>query len=300
MRNVCKKGGNQVWLWVCFEEVFLHWRSQIWRPKKKWTKNEGVLPSSSAFNRTTKLAVGFFEWEGGWIATSERLCFSVFLSLLHLHKHSFDLNGMENGEWEIHFRAAKRTWEREKNGKKEEREREREKSERKTENKKGKKSRSSKFSFGESFIPFRWCLKKKFFGKKIFWSQMTNRSFPLRRQMQRFTSFMTRKRFGRNHWNVFQFYDKKKKSHFRTDGIEWTILLLSTKKSLKYLFDEAVFHTQTLIRLDWTALVYDIISIYDIFHEWPFCQNGFKPSKKTDLSPKTSLRWWVEEEEEEQ
>jgi hypothetical protein len=76
-------------------------------------------------------------------------------------------------------------------------------------------------------------LKKKFFGKKIFWSQMTNRSFPLRRQMQRFTSFMTRKRFGRNHWNVFQFYDKKKKSHFRTDGIEWTILLLSTKKSLK-------------------------------------------------------------------
>jgi hypothetical protein len=143
-------------------------------------------------------------------------------------------------------------------------------------------------------------LKKKFFGKKIFWSQMTNRSFPLRRQMQRFTSFMTRKRFGRNHWNVFQFYDKKKKSHFRTDGIEWTILLLSTKKSLKYFFDEAVFHTQTLIRLDWTALVHDIISIYDIFHEWPFCQNGFKPSKKTDLSPKTSLRWWVEEEEEEE
>jgi hypothetical protein len=71
----------------------------------------------------------------------------------------------ENGRFIL---GRQKEHEREKDGKKEEREREREKSERKTENKKGKKSRSSKFSFGESFIPFRWCLKKKFFGKKIF------------------------------------------------------------------------------------------------------------------------------------
>ncbi len=96
----------------------------------------------------------------------------------------------------------------------------------------------------------------------------------------------------------FQFYDKKKNhisEQMESSGQYFCCQLKRVWK--KKLFDEAVFHTTTLIRLDWTALVYHIIYIYDIFHEWPFCQNGFKPSKKTDLSPKTSLRWWVEEEE---